>query len=120
MCSSPALIHGAHRVLDDEGLYGVWAQQQRDCVTDLKDVLKQGLGRETSNVISETTRGIVQVHEPTDRWVGVGVDVTFCLWEKKNGGTAVDDVTDDVTVSQSKFCSQSLSALQQIFDEFFL
>lgn len=77
-------------------------------------------GGKPGNVISETKRGIVQLHEPTDRRVGVGVDVTFCLWEKKNGGTAVDDVTDDVTVSQSKFCSQSLSALQQISDEFFL
>lgn len=40
------LIYGAHRVLDDERLFGL--QQPRDCVKDLKDVLKQRLAMETS------------------------------------------------------------------------
>lgn len=48
------------------------------------------------------------------------IEVTFCIWEKNNAGAAVDDVTDDITVCQSKFWGQSLSAPQQICDEFFL
>lgn len=47
MCSSPALIYGAHRVLDDKRFCRLWPQQPRNCVKDLKDVLKQRLGTET-------------------------------------------------------------------------
>lgn len=69
------------------------------------------------NIIIVTTSLTFQrelLHERADRWVGVDVEVAFCFCEKKNARAAVDDVTDDVAVYQSKFWGQSLSGRQQV------
>lgn len=121
MCSSPALIYGGHRVLNDERLIGLWPQQPRECVKDLKDVLKQRLGMATSpHHYCNNEIQCELLREQADLRVGVDVKVAFCFWEKKDAHAAVDDATDDAAVCQSKFWGQSLSALQQILDEFFL